>query len=168
MGRHFRICTEEGASEFQSTMHTCSAGCGHHHSPKETARFLYRHLLRRGANPRQAAGTAYSRRASGIAVTARGSMWRTRIRGSLPSGLHPMTSGALRTLQQKSLTSFVWRFESTIQRAGCEVRKSGSVRGAAGNPPCLLDSAAKAAPIRWRLRGPILSSSQSQAAYLHS
>jgi FrmR/RcnR family transcriptional regulator, repressor of frmRAB operon len=65
--------------------------------------------------------------ASGTAVTGRGSMWRTRMRGSLPSGRHLTTSGALRTLQQKSRTSLVWRFESTIQRAGCGARKSGSV-----------------------------------------
>jgi len=43
---HFRICTEEGASEFR----------------EKRARFFYRHLLKRGASPRQAAGAAYSRR----------------------------------------------------------------------------------------------------------
>jgi hypothetical protein len=33
-----------------------------------------------------------------------------------------------------ALTSFVWSSETSVQRAGCEARKSGSVRGAAGQP----------------------------------
>src|SRR5205085_3588370 len=132
---HFRICTEEGASEFRRydahLQRRLRAIIIHQ---KKRARFLYRHLLQRGLTLDKLPAPPTVGGASGIAVTARGSMWRTRIRGSLPSGLHPMTSGALRTLQQKSRTSLVWRCESTIQRAGCEARKSGSVRGAAGRP----------------------------------
>jgi hypothetical protein len=60
---HFRICTEEGASEFRRydahLQRRLRAIIIHQ---KKRARFLYRHLLQRGANPRQAAGTAYSRR----------------------------------------------------------------------------------------------------------
>ena len=37
-------------------------------------------------------------------------------------------------LQSKSRASSVWPGETLIQRAGCEARKSGSVRGAAGQP----------------------------------
>jgi hypothetical protein len=116
-------------------MHTCSAGCGPSSFTKRNGRAFFTVIsciggltLDKLPAPPTVGG------AFGIAVTGRGSMWRTRIHGSLPSGLHPTTSGALRTLQQKSRTSLVWRFESTIQRAGCVARKSGSVRGAAGQP----------------------------------
>src|SRR5205085_105240 len=51
---HFRICTEEGASEFRRhdahLQRRLRAIIIHQ---KKRARFLYRHLLRRGANPRQ-------------------------------------------------------------------------------------------------------------------
>jgi RNA-directed DNA polymerase len=60
---HFRICTEEGANEFRRydahLRRRLRAIIIHH---KKTARFLYHHLVKRGASPRQAAGTAYSRR----------------------------------------------------------------------------------------------------------
>jgi RNA-directed DNA polymerase len=60
---HFRICTEEGASEFREfdahLRRRLRAIIIHQ---KKRARFLYRHLVKRGASPRQAAGTAYSRR----------------------------------------------------------------------------------------------------------
>jgi len=60
---HFRICTEEGASEFRRhDAHLQRRLRAIIIRQKKRARFLYRHLLRRGANPRQAAGTAYSRR----------------------------------------------------------------------------------------------------------
>lgn len=60
---HFRICTEEGAYEFREfdahLRRRLRAIIIHQ---KKRARFLYRHLVQRGANPRQAANTAYSRR----------------------------------------------------------------------------------------------------------
>ena len=60
---HFRICTEEGASEFREfdahLRRRLRAIIIHQ---KKRARFLYRHLVKREASPRQAAGTAYSRR----------------------------------------------------------------------------------------------------------
>jgi hypothetical protein len=81
-------------------MHTCSAGCGPPSFTKRNGRAFYTVIscdgeltLDKLPEPPTVGG------ASGIAVTARGSMWRTRIRGSLPSGLHPMTSGVSQTLQ---------------------------------------------------------------------
>lgn len=60
---HFRICTEEGASEFREfdahLRRRLRAIIIHQ---KKRGRFLYRHLVKLGASPRQAAGTAYSRR----------------------------------------------------------------------------------------------------------
>ena len=60
---HFRICTEEGASEFREfdahLRRRLRAIIIHQ---KKRARFFYRHLVKREASPRQAAGTAYSRR----------------------------------------------------------------------------------------------------------
>ena len=54
---HFRICTEEGAIEFQRydahLRRRLRAIIIHQ---KNKARFLYRHLVKRGASPRQAAG----------------------------------------------------------------------------------------------------------------
>src|SRR6516165_1046723 len=103
---HFRICTEEGASEFRRydahLQRRLRAIIIHQ---KKRARFLYRHLLKRGLTLHQLPAPPTVGGASGIAVTGRGSTWRTRIRGSLPSGLHPMTSGVSRTLQQKSRTT---------------------------------------------------------------
>ncbi len=159
LGFRFKLQSNNRVAVLLSaTMHTCSAGCGPSSFAKRNGRAFCTVIscdgeltLDKLPAPPTVGG------ASGIAVTARGSMWRTRIRGSLPSGLHPMTSGALRTLQQKSLTSLVWRFESTIQRAGCEARKSGSVRGAAGQPAVpTRQRQPKRAPIRGRLRGRIL------------
>jgi hypothetical protein len=87
-------------------MHTCSAGCGPSSFTKRNGRAFctviscYGGLTLDKLPAPPTVGGAF-----GIAVTGRGSMWRTRIRGSLPSGLHLTTSGALRTLQQKSRTS---------------------------------------------------------------
>lgn len=60
---YFRICTEAGANELQRydahvrrrlrAMVICQ---------KKRSRFLYRHLIKRGASPAQAAGVAYSAR----------------------------------------------------------------------------------------------------------
>jgi RNA-directed DNA polymerase len=60
---HFRICTEEGATEFRrydAHLRRRLRAIIIHQKKRE--RFLYRHLVKRGASPRQAAGTAYSRR----------------------------------------------------------------------------------------------------------
>ena len=60
---HFRLCTEEGASElreFDAHLRRRLRAIIIHQ--KKRARFFYRHLLKQGASPRQAAGTAYSRR----------------------------------------------------------------------------------------------------------
>ncbi|MGH9327092.1 MAG: group II intron reverse transcriptase/maturase [Terriglobia bacterium] len=60
---YFRICTEEGASEFRPfdahLRRRLRAIIIHQ---KKRGRFLYRHLVKQGATPRQAAQTAYSRR----------------------------------------------------------------------------------------------------------
>jgi RNA-directed DNA polymerase len=60
---HFRLCTEEGASEFRKfdahLRRRLRAMVIHQ---KKRARFLYRHLVQRGATPQRAAGAAYSRR----------------------------------------------------------------------------------------------------------
>jgi hypothetical protein len=81
-------------------MHTCSAGCGPSSFTKRNGRAFFTVIsciggltLDKLPAPPTVGG------AFGIAVTGRGLMWRTRIRGSLPSGLHLTTSGALRTLQ---------------------------------------------------------------------
>lgn len=60
---YFRVCSEAGADFFRvmdaHVRRRLRAILIHQ---KKRARFLYRHLLRRGASPRAAAGTAYSRR----------------------------------------------------------------------------------------------------------
>ncbi len=60
---HFRICTEEGASEFREfdahLRRRLRAIIIHQ---KKRARFLYRHLVKQGVSPKQASGAAYSRR----------------------------------------------------------------------------------------------------------
>src|SRR2546422_2341246 len=57
------------------------------------------------------------------------------MRGSFLTGPPYTTSGVERTLRSKSRTSSRSGLcETSIQRAGCEARKSGSVRGAAGEP----------------------------------
>src|ERR1035438_2321933 len=54
--------------------------------------------------------------------------------GSTAKSVRCTTAGAWSILQSKSRASSVWHGETLIQRAGCEARKSGSVRGAAGQP----------------------------------
>jgi len=126
-------------------MHTCSAGCGPSSFTKRNGRAFYTGIscdgeliLDKPLAPPTVGGP------SGIAATGRDQcgVLEYAVRYPMDS---IMTSGVSRTLQQKSLTSLGWRSETTIQRAGCEARKSGSVRGAAGQP---------AAPTRQRQPNP--------------
>ena len=130
---YFRICTEVGADEFRRyDAHTRRRLRAIVICQKKRSRFLYRHLVRRGASSAPAAGVAYSGRGvwhrsnrPGMTKAYPNHWFRGQL-GSLYDRWH------MANLPRQSRASFVWPGEMSIQRAGCEARKSGSVRGAAG------------------------------------